>query len=146
MAVHHPRRVLVIDDDDDLRENVVECLEGNGFSCWSASSADDAVALLAHGGVAPDLILTDLSMPGLDVGHFLAFLDDTPAAAGVPVLVMTGVSEQHYPPWLDRAIVLEKPFNVPTLLSAASLAIADRQRQLGLGAGRASRAGLAVAP
>jgi CheY-like chemotaxis protein len=145
MARHHPRRVLVVDDDDDLRENVVECLEGKGFSCWSASSADDAIALLAQEGVAPDLILTDLSMPGLDVGHFLAFLDGTPAAAGVPVLVMTGLSERHYPTWLDPAIVLEKPFNVPTLLSAASMAVADRHRQLGLPADRASKVGLAVA-
>ena len=145
MALHHPRRVLVVDDDDDLRENVVECLEGKGFTCWSASSADGAVALLAHGGVSPDLILTDLSMPGLDVGHFLAFLNGTPATAGVPVLVMTGVSEQHYPIWLDPAIVLEKPFNVATLLSAASMAISDRHRRLGLGADGTSTVRRAVA-
>ena len=145
MAFHHLRRVLVVDDDDDLRENVVECLEGKGFSCWSASSADDAIALLAHEGVAPDLILTDLSMPGLDVGHFLAFLDGAPTTAGVPVLVMTGACEQHFPTWLDPAIVLEKPFNVPTLLSAASMAIADRHRQLGLAADRASKVRLALA-
>ena len=95
--------------------------------------------------MSPDLILTDLSMPGLDVGHFLAFLNGTPATAGVPVLVMTGVSEKHYPIWLDPAIVLEKPFNVATLLSAASMAIADRHRQLGLGAERTPMVGLALA-
>jgi CheY-like chemotaxis protein len=145
MAPHHPRRVLVIDDDDDLRENVVECLEAKGFSCWSAASADHAVALLAHGGAAPDLILTDLSMPGLAVGRFLAFLGRTPVTAGVPVLVMTGVSDRHYPTWLDPAIVLEKPFNVATLLSAASMAIADRHRQLGLGGDRTTMVGLAAA-
>ena len=145
MAVHHPRRVLIIEDDDDLRENVVECLEGKGFSCWSASSADDALALLTHEGAAPDLILTDLSMPGLDVGRFLAFLDSDPATAGVPALVMTGASEQHFPTWLDPAIVLEKPFNVPTLVNAAAVAIADRRRQLELGADRTPMVGLAAA-
>lgn len=72
-------------------------------------------------------------------------MDGSPATAGVPVLVMTGLCEQHYPAWLDPAIVLEKPFDVPALLSAAAIAIAGRRRLVGQGADRTAMVALALA-
>lgn len=121
--------VLVVDDNDDIRENVVECLEAKGFGCSGAASADEALELLWREGIAPDLVLTDLTMPGMSVDRFVAVLDAAPAAAGVPVLVMTGACERDLPAWLEPEQVLAKPFTVPQLVEAVASAIAACRRE-----------------
>lgn len=121
--------VLVVDDNDDVRDNVVACLEAKGFGCWSAASADQALELLRREGAAPELVLTDLTMPGLAVDRFLAALDAAPATSGLPVLVMTGACERDLPGWLEPEQVLAKPFTVPRLLEAVAGAIAACRRQ-----------------
>jgi len=121
--------VLVVDDNDDVRENVVECLEAKGFGCWSAASADEALALLAREGAAPDAILTDLTMPGMPVETFLAALETDAVLVDVPVLVMTGACERDLPAWLPPESVLAKPFTVPQLFSAVAIAVGLRRHE-----------------
>jgi two-component system response regulator MprA len=121
-----PDIVLVVDDNDDVRENVVECLEAKGFGCWSAASADEALDLLARRGAAPDAIVTDLTMPGMDVATFLAALEADDGTAEVPVLVMTGAPERDWPACVDPDAVLEKPFTVPQLFGAVARAVRRR--------------------
>jgi PAS domain S-box-containing protein len=58
-------RVLVVDDEDLVREMIAENLEDAGFSVLNAASGPQALALLA-GGEAVDVLLTDLSMPEMD--------------------------------------------------------------------------------
>ena len=101
----------------------MECLEAKGFGCWSAASADEALLLLRQESIAPDVVLTDLTMPGMAVGRFVAALEAT-AAAGVPVLVMTGACERDFPAWLDPEQVLAKPFGVHRLFEAVAGAVA----------------------
>jgi two-component system response regulator MprA len=119
--------VLVVDDNDDVRENVIECLEAKGFGCWGAASADEALDLLAREGAAPDAIVTDLTMPGMAVETFLAALEADEQTADVPVVVMTGARDRDRPAWLDPDAVLEKPFTVPQLFTAVALAVAVRR-------------------
>jgi CheY-like chemotaxis protein len=119
----HLDLVLVVDDNDDVRENVVECLEANGFGCWSAASRDEALALLDREGTAPAAVLTDLTMPGMSLDRFLDALALHPTAAGVPVLVMTGACCLDLPAGLAPERVLAKPFTVPRLFEAVAAAI-----------------------
>ena len=118
--------MLVVDDNDDVRENVIECLEAKGFGCWSAASADEALDLVARLGAAPDAIVTDLTMPGMDIATFLAALEADEETADVPVLVMTGACERDWPSWVDPEAVLEKPFTVPQLCRAVAGAVRRR--------------------
>jgi CheY-like chemotaxis protein len=59
-----PLRVLVIDDDAMSRELLGVLLEGEGYTVDSTDSGAAALALLARGGAAPDLVLADIQMPG----------------------------------------------------------------------------------
>ena len=59
-----PLRVLVVDDDAMSRELLGVLLEGEGYAVDSADSGAAALALLARGGAAPDLVLADIQMPG----------------------------------------------------------------------------------
>ncbi len=63
----HPRpgRVLLVDDDDVVRETLAVQLEDAGFAVLKAASGEQALALLQENGPA-DALVTDLSMPGLD--------------------------------------------------------------------------------
>lgn len=65
-AVGRPRRwtILVVDDEPDMLENVARILQRGPYVCLTAPSARDALALLDR--ERPDLILTDLRMPGID--------------------------------------------------------------------------------
>ncbi len=57
-------KILVVDDDFDLRENLLEVLENNGFSVESAENGE--IALTKLGSEAFDLVLLDSVMPGMD--------------------------------------------------------------------------------
>jgi two-component system nitrogen regulation response regulator GlnG len=80
------RKVLVVDDSDDVRALLSLALRRRGFDVAQSVGAREALEYLAcH--AAPDLIILDLRMPGMD-GH--AFLDEqerSEALRGIPVLV-----------------------------------------------------------
>jgi signal transduction histidine kinase len=64
-AVIGAARVMVVDDDDLVRESVAEQLEAEGFAALAAASGVEALALLASGEVV-DALVSDLSMPGMN--------------------------------------------------------------------------------
>jgi CheY-like chemotaxis protein len=57
--------ILLVDDDDDVRESLSAVLEANGFRVFSAAGADAALQLLAA-ELPVDLLLTDIRMPRCD--------------------------------------------------------------------------------
>ncbi len=106
--------ILVVDDDDRLRELLRKFLSENGFLVSTASDAADARAKLT--GLAFDLIVLDLMMPG-ESG--LAFGADLRSRSAVPILMLTAMGEPE-----DRIAGLEtgaddyltKPFEPRELL------------------------------
>jgi CheY-like chemotaxis protein len=57
-------RVLIVDDDVDVRETLVRLLGRFGYSCLTASSGAEAMEVIE--AESPDLVVTDLHMPGID--------------------------------------------------------------------------------
>jgi DNA-binding response OmpR family regulator len=78
------RRVLVVDDDDDIRLLLEELLRGAGYGVETAE--DGRVALRAFHASPPDLVVLDLSMPELDGFETLDRLRDL---SDVPVILLT---------------------------------------------------------
>jgi len=60
----HPLTLLVVDDEADMLENLARILRRNRYTVLTAASGQAALALLER--AAPDLIVTDLRMPGID--------------------------------------------------------------------------------
>jgi len=58
------RRILVVDDDRPIAATLARHLTNSGFQTWSAGSAEEALSLLNE--VDPDLVITDIRMPGMD--------------------------------------------------------------------------------
>jgi two-component system, chemotaxis family, chemotaxis protein CheY len=122
-ATHDARKtILVVDDDEALRDVLKSLLEDHGYVVETASSAHKALALPRQ--TKPDLVLVDLVMPIVDGIAFVSALRREPASSHVPVVVMSGA------PWqLDENLgtcglgiraVLRKPFTLEALLDAVS--------------------------
>ncbi len=94
----HRCRVLVVDDDPDLRDAVVDCLGALGYDAASACDGIEAMAALAFDPL-PDVILLDLMMPRMDGVAFRAAQLEAPRLRAIPVVVLSasegaGVREQ----------------------------------------------------
>jgi len=102
------KRVLVVDDDADLREVIVLALRDAGLEVDEASDGLRALDMLAA-GLRPSLILVDLVMPVLDGRAFIRKLGNFgPQVAQTPVLVLTASSRPVLP---GDVPVLGKPFD-----------------------------------
>ncbi len=80
--------VMIVDDDEDIREIAKLLLEGEGHCVATAADGLDAWQQL-EGGESPSLILLDLMMPRMDGEQFLHALRASPRAA-IPVVIMSG--------------------------------------------------------
>ncbi|MEK9502088.1 sigma-54-dependent transcriptional regulator [Gaopeijia maritima] len=79
-------RILVVDDEEGLREALAEKLRHSGHAVETAASAEEALAGLSR--IRPDLIVTDLMMPGLTGLELLEKVQESLPSVGV--VVMTG--------------------------------------------------------
>jgi phosphoserine phosphatase RsbU/P len=83
------RKLLIIDDDAQVRQSIVTYLTDSGFSVCSAADAPTALEMLAtFGSSLPDLIVTDLRMPNGDGLQLLQTLHDQ--CSSLPVIVISG--------------------------------------------------------
>jgi diguanylate cyclase (GGDEF)-like protein len=81
------KKILVIEDEDFVRENIVELLDVEGFEVISAENGHEGVDLAK--AMAPDLILCDVMMPGLDGYGVLTALRQESVTAAVPFIFLT---------------------------------------------------------
>ena len=108
-----PRRIVVADDDADMRFYLRGCLRALGVDDVLEAADGEAALLLAHEpGVG--LVVADLRMPGLDGEALCLALHADAATAAIPVLLISG--EAAGPPVCADGF-LAKPFNAAGLRS-----------------------------
>ena len=102
-------RIVLIEDDDLLREGLRQILEEDGCRVSAAADGAAAMDLLREGDDSPCLILLDLMMPGMNGWDFLRLLGRHPALSKIPIAVASAYpfSEIEVLP----GIVLRKPFS-----------------------------------
>jgi len=107
------RRVLVIDDEDDIREVAQLALEAvAGWEVFTASSGAEGLRVAAER--LPDAILLDVMMPEMDGPSTFRALQAQPATAGIPVILLTAkVQASDRTRFHDLGVrgVLTKPFD-----------------------------------
>jgi two-component system CheB/CheR fusion protein len=110
--------VLVVDDSEDTTEMLAQLLKMSGAIVSSATSGDEALRIM--GEKEFDIILSDISMPGMDGFEFLRNLRQLPGRADVPVLALTGFGR---PEDIERAkregffSHVTKPFDIDELIA-----------------------------
>jgi putative two-component system response regulator len=111
-----PARILVVDDSSANRKLIAACLEDE-YSIVLASSGDEALRS-AWNGIAPDLILLDVTMPGIDGYETCRQLKEDPRTRNVPVIFLTSMDKEKDEERgfaLGAADYIRKPFSVPIL-------------------------------
>lgn len=111
------RRILIVDDEDDIREVAQVTLEMmGGWEVIVASSGSEA--LLRAEEERPDGILLDVMMPDMDGPTTFRRLQESPATRAIPVVILTAktqAADRSVFAGLGVAGVLAKPFDPMTL-------------------------------
>jgi CheY-like chemotaxis protein len=85
--------VLVVDDDEDIRDSIQSLLQLRGFSVDTAPDGASALVRM-RSGPPPSLVLLDFMMPGMNGEEFRSEQLRDPALAKVPVVLLTGAGER----------------------------------------------------
>ena len=110
-------RVLVVEDDRDIRDAVVEILQDEGYAVAAASDGQEALEHLHSGAPRPDLILLDLMMPVMSGYQFRQEQLAIAELASIPVLVITAdVNARAKVESLKAAGFVQKPLKIQPLL------------------------------
>ncbi len=110
----HGQRILIIEDDADVREALGGALRGAGLAVDVAVDGMDGLERV-RSGPTPSVILLDLRLPRLCGEEFLHALRQDEAYAHVPVITMTAGSDP--PDGEDVVAHLHKPFDLQDLLA-----------------------------
>ncbi len=121
------RLILIIDDEDDIREVAALSLEATaGWEIVTASSGAAGIQAAANPKLRPHAILMDVMMPGMDGPTTFRRMQQNPEIAGIPVILLTakvqGVDQRRFAD-LGVAGVLFKPFDPLTLAAQISAAL-----------------------
>jgi HD-like signal output (HDOD) protein/CheY-like chemotaxis protein len=132
-TVPAPKRILIVDDHAIFREPLKVVLEQHGYRVDLASSGSAAFAALAS--APPDLIVLDLTMPGMDGEEFLSSLRNDPLHRAVPVVILSVRTDRCSVTRIARlgvsGYVLKDSFSLDRLLSAIGSALAGDQPRAG---------------
>ena len=113
MTASEAHTVLVVEDEEDLREMMREALELKGYRVVTAEEGQDALNKI-DGIEKLCLVLLDLLMPGMNGWDFFAKMRERPELAQVPVIVHSSASNRA-PAGVTR--VLQKPILFDRLIS-----------------------------
>jgi DNA-binding NtrC family response regulator len=118
--------ILVVDDDTVIRDTLCELLSQD-YSCQTADTAEEALAKLQAQPF--DVVLTDISMPGLNGKELLNRLVEL--YPGIPVIVISGLSDQEQAESLISLGAFDyllKPFRLEVVEKSVKRAIEQRRR------------------
>jgi CheY-like chemotaxis protein len=120
------RRILVVDDDPDMVTTCAQILTRHGYACLTASAGSEAIAMMD--AERPDLVVTDLHMPGVDglavARHARARVPPIPV-----VLITAWPPAQGARDGRLAVLRLAKPFANADLVATVRRALRDRERR-----------------
>jgi CRP/FNR family transcriptional regulator, polysaccharide utilization system transcription regulator len=123
------KKILIIEDNEDLRDNLAEILELAGYEPHKAENGKQGVEIAEQ--VQPDLIICDVMMPVLDGYGTLNILNKKPRTADIPFIFLTAKAEKtdfRYGMNLGADDYISKPFESNELLSIIELRLKKSEK------------------
>ena len=109
--------ILIVEDDESIRETFKLALEIKGYTVFTASNGKEGIEALPK-MPRPCLILLDLMMPVMDGWGFIDALEEDIRLAGIPVVVITAFSEKSKS--IKAKKVIKKPVDLDTLFTVVT--------------------------
>jgi CheY-like chemotaxis protein len=107
--------VMVVDDDDDIRETISQLLERHGYDVVTAAHGGEAMKMLQNGD-HPSLILLDLMMPNVSGEEFRRMQLADLSVADIPVVLLSGAGRVEQIAARMSVEVLPKPIELTKLV------------------------------
>jgi len=126
------KKILVIEDEPEVRENIAEILQLSGYEVMKACDCPSGVVMA--GSELPDLILCDIALPGMDGYEVLHLLHSSPLTVAIPFIFLTAATEKED---IRKGMAagaddyLTKPFEGIDLLRAVEACLKKRKPQPG---------------
>jgi len=112
------KKILIVDDEEDMQRLLKIRFEQDGFSVLVAGDGEIALKLAEQN--IPDLIILDIMMPNMDGYTCLKELRRLPKTKSIPVLMLSGKEEEKVRDlfaFQKISAYIEKPFELDTLVS-----------------------------
>lgn len=117
--------VLIVDDEEEIREGVSRWLQRAGYQTRSA--CDGREGLQAIRSDPPDIVLLDVQMPRMGGMQALTELQRDPQAAQIPVVMLSAsLRDEHQALDAGAKFFIHKPYNGASLISAVKAVLAAR--------------------
>jgi CheY-like chemotaxis protein len=117
------KTILVIDDDDSIKEALEDLLTNEGYVVVTASNGNEGLSRMRE--VKPHLILLDMRMPVMDGWEFKKEKDADPKFDSIPVLVFSAFSTP--PPGISAQGVIPKPLSGQIVLNTIQDCLRSRE-------------------
>ena len=112
------KKILLVDDEQDIIDSLKFVLETSGFECYSADNGEDGLNLARQ--ISPDLILLDVMMPKINGFKICRLLKYDNKYKNIPILMLTARSQEE-----DKLIgeetgadeYITKPFDINELVA-----------------------------
>jgi CheY-like chemotaxis protein len=110
------KSVLIVEDEDAIRETLRQVLEFEGYEVYAAANGREGLEILTS--VHPCVIILDLMMPVMNGWEFASTVQSDQANSSIPIVVVSAFAEKAKD--LRCQAVLKKPFDIDSLLSVVS--------------------------
>lgn len=123
-------KILVVEDEDSLRELIVFNLTKAGFDVVESENANDALIFIEE--ITPDLIILDIMMPGLKGTQLLQILKKSPKFSSIPVIIISArSSESDIVEGLELGAddYITKPFSMKVLIAKIKILLRRIQKK-----------------
>lgn len=117
MEKANSKKILVVDDEEEILKHLVRVLERYNYEVISATKGKEALELATD--QKPDLIILDIVLPDIDGGQVAFALSENPSTANIPVVFLTGMikkDEEHTVKTTGNRFVIAKPVVIEELL------------------------------
>ena len=112
-----PHQIFVVDDDEDIREGLMDFLEDHGYAPVGAADGREALQLLGTAQQRPCVIILDLMMPVMDGQSFREAQLKDPALSDIPVIVISAYKDgEDTARQIHATTYLPKPLDLDALL------------------------------
>lgn len=124
--VPHGHRILIVDDNEDMRQALIEALTLQGYHCVAADHGESAIRCLDTDQF--HLVISDYRMPVMDGIQFLETLKKRPTPSPPVIILTASKSEELWKRALELGayVVLLKPFATQDLVALSARAIESR--------------------
>jgi CheY-like chemotaxis protein/CRP-like cAMP-binding protein len=125
------KKVLIIEDNDDIRDNIIEILELANYEVHNAKNGKEGIELATKN--IPDIILCDIMMPEMDGYGVLYMLNKNPQTSAIPFIFLTAKAERidlRKGMEMGADDYLTKPFDDMELLNAIESRLKKKESEL----------------